>query len=217
MTEKTLVFLKPDAVVRRYVGARVLDELLDEYDVAHFQVVDPDREFIAGEHYPQHEGKFFFEWLVDFVDAAPLIVTILRGEDVIDGVRERLGDTIPQEADPRSLRGRYGTYGGLNVAHASDSPQNAATEIDRWRPILEGAAGSASPVARDYVEQYLNYPTIDPVRYRELTERVIEGELEPEPARDHFAHLLSKESDAPVASITRLADVMVENALLDRE
>lgn len=216
VSQETLLFLKPDAVVRRYTGARVLNELTEGAEVKHYEVVEPGRDFLANEHYPQHEGRFFYDWLVDYVSASPLHLLVLEDDDLIEGVREQLGDTVPQEAAGDSLRGRYGIFGGLNVAHASDSPENAQTEIDRWQDVLDDDATDHADRLDEYIQTYLNYPMVDPVRYRELTRSYVDEQISEEEARDAFTFLLSKETDAPPTTVARLVDVMVANAELER-
>lgn len=214
--ERTLVFLKPDAVLRRYTGARLLNQLTEDVTVLHYEVLSPGYDFLAGEHYVEHEGRFFFEWLTAYVSATPVHVLILEGDGVIDDVRDALGDTVPNEADPESLRGRYGIYGGLNTTHASDSPDNAEREIARWEPLLDDSLTDHEERLAQYVDRYIDYPQIDPVRYREVTTQYIDGDIDEATARSVFTALLARESDAAIDDIVELADVMIENADLER-
>lgn len=221
--DKTLVFLKPDAVVRRYVGARLLEELTKGATVNQFKEVSPPREFIAQDHYGEHEGRHFFDWLVDYVDTSPLLVLELEAEGVTGAVRRKLGGggegdeiaTLPNEAPAASLRGRYGIYGGLNAAHASEDSESAADELALWESHLSGADESPNERLEEYVDRYIDHPMIDPVRYRELTESFIEGSLSADSARTRFLSLLSKESNCSADVISALADVMVDNARLE--
>lgn len=215
-SERTLVFIKPDAVIRRYTGARLLKSLTQNADVDHYEVLSPERDFLANEHYSEHEGRFFYEWLVDYVTTTPLHVLILEGDQIIQKVRESLGDTVPNEADPSSLRGRYGIHGGLNATHASDSPSTAGAEISLWDSILSDDLSNHDRRMNQYISQYIDYPQVDPLRLREVTTQLIEGEISEEMARTTLTTLLARESDVSSSVISDLCDVMIANAELER-
>ena len=66
-----------------------------------------------------------------------VMALVYVGDDAIEKIRKVCGKTNPEEADPISIRGRYGrinTKTGVfeNVIHASDSPENAEREIKLW-------------------------------------------------------------------------------------
>ncbi len=130
--ERSLVIIKPDGTVRRSVSAAIVDALLSRgYRVRAFREMRVP-ESLAEMHYAVHRDKPFFTWLVDFITSAPVLVMVLEGDGVIQGVREALGATFVQKASPESLRGRYGIWAGINIAHASDGPRTAADEIALW-------------------------------------------------------------------------------------
>lgn len=214
--EQTLIFMKPDAVVRRYTGARVLNQLTKNRNIVHYEVVQPHREFLDNEHYGEHEGKQFYDWLLNYTSAGPLHVLILEERNIIEMVREQLGSTRPDKATPDSLRGEYGIYGGLNAAHASDSPENAAKEIKLWSSTLDDNMDGHQERLNRYVDKYLDYPQVDPARYRELTQQYINDEIEESRVRSAFITLLARESDVSSRKIETLAGVMIDNAKLER-
>ncbi len=153
--ERSLVIVKPDGTVRRSVGARVLKALMDRgYQVKAFKEMKVS-ESLAKMHYDVHKEKPFFPWLVQFISSAPVLAMILEADDVIQGVRDALGATFVQKAAPESLRGKYGIWAGVNIAHASDAPETAATEIALW--TQEGGlteSEDADDLARTYIEKY---------------------------------------------------------------
>jgi nucleoside-diphosphate kinase len=66
-----------------------------------------------------------------------VLALIYYGEDAISKIRNIVGPTNPEEADPVSIRGRYGRINSKtqileNCIHASDSPANAEKEIKLW-------------------------------------------------------------------------------------
>ena len=218
MPEETMLFfLKPDAVARRYVGARALARLLEnDLRVVRFGTLAPSKQFLAEKHYGIHRGRFFYDWLVDYVSCAPVVALELAGQDAVTRVRDLLGATIPAQADPDSIRGRYGIDGGLNVAHASDSPENGRRELEWWGPLFdEAAGGDEEPVAaaHAYVRRRLDEPMIDPLRYRELLAR-FDGGHPPAGVESALCDLMRHESDAEEARLAALAKIMIRSATL---
>jgi nucleoside-diphosphate kinase len=79
--------------------------------------------------YAEHEGKPFFESLIEFMTSGPVMVQVLEGESAVRRNREIMGATNPQEALAGTLRADYATEVTENAAHGSDSPESAAAEI----------------------------------------------------------------------------------------
>ncbi|ASJ11080.1 nucleoside-diphosphate kinase [Thermococcus sp. P6] len=129
--ERTLVILKPDAVVRGLMG-----EIISRFEKRGLKIVGMkmiwiDRE-LAEKHYEEHRGKPFFEGLVDYITKAPSVVMVVEGRYAVSVVRKMCGATDPKDAEPGSIRGDYGLDVGdaiYNVIHASDSPESAEREI----------------------------------------------------------------------------------------
>ncbi|MHA1713568.1 MAG: nucleoside-diphosphate kinase [Candidatus Ranarchaeia archaeon] len=130
--ERTLFILKPDATMRRYTGAKVFDRLLHEnfefYGMKEYTV----SRTLAEKHYSIHKGKRFYAWLIDFITGGPVIPVIIEGKHAVSRVRNLLGATLVQNANAETLRGRYGIWGGINIAHASDAVETAVDEIALW-------------------------------------------------------------------------------------
>ncbi len=153
--EQSLVIIKPDGVVRRKIGALVLKDLRDRgFKIRGFKEMKVPTE-LAEMHYAVHKGKPFFPWLVQFITSARVLVVIFEGENVIQGIRDALGATFVQKASPDSLRGKYGIWGGINIAHASDAPETAHNEIALWTKeggVAESDDADAALAA--YIEKY---------------------------------------------------------------
>ena len=154
--ERSFVIIKPDGTARRRVSALVLKDLMDRgYGLAAFQEMKVP-ESMAKLHYAVHKEKPFFPWLVDFISSSPVLVMIFEADNVIQGVRDALGATFVQKASPDSLRGKYGIWAGINIAHASDAPETAKDEIELW--TTEGGlkeSSDAEELAQAYIEKYL--------------------------------------------------------------
>lgn len=131
MNERTLVLIKPDGVQRLLTGrilARYEDRGLKLVGLKMMHVSSD----LAERHYAVHSAKPFFRGLVDFITSAPLVAAVLEGPNAIAVVRAMNGATRPHEAAPGSIRGDFALETAQNLVHASDSPDNAAAEIDLW-------------------------------------------------------------------------------------
>ena len=67
----------------------------------------------------------------------PVMALILEGDNVIEKTREILGVTDCTEAATGTIRAEYGSKDSAtckmkNIAHASDSPENAEIEVKRF-------------------------------------------------------------------------------------
>ncbi len=214
--ETALFFLKPDGTARRSVGASVVSRLLQlDVDVDAFCQLRPSRSFLAESHYAVHRGKPFFPWLVQFVSAGPVVAAILRGRDTIGQIRSLLGATFPEQADSDSIRGRFGIVGGVNVAHASDSPETGESETALWRPLIEREI-DRSPDAATYVDLYTQFERVDTEDYREISQSASEDRTSGIEAHEAFLGLLRRESDLATEVLSRIATAMVDNALARR-
>jgi nucleoside-diphosphate kinase len=139
MTQRTLVLLKPDAVRRGQVGEIVRRIEAKGYALVALDLRTATPELLA-EHYAEHEGKPFYQPLVDFMLSGPVVAIVLEGERCIEGFRSLAGATDPTAAAPGTIRGDLGRDWGLkvqqNLVHGSDSPESAEREIGIWFPGL---------------------------------------------------------------------------------
>mgnify|MGYP000844973757 FL=1 len=129
MAEKTLVIYKPDAVRRNIIG-----EITTLFQDRGLKMVGAklgwySREFWE-EFYAEHKGKDFFERLVNYMSSGPIFITVWSGDDAVRVGRQLAGATDPLQADPGSIRGRYGLPMPMNTVHCSDSLESAEREIN---------------------------------------------------------------------------------------
>ena len=136
MSERTLVLVKPDAVERGLVG-----EVISRIErkgltliALELRVVEVE---VAQVHYAEHEGKPFYDSLVEFITGGPLVALVVEGPRAIAAFRQLAGGTDPVEkAANGSIRGDLGLETQYNLVHGSDSPESAAREIGLWFPGL---------------------------------------------------------------------------------
>ena len=129
--ERTLVLVKPDGVQRGLIG-EILSRLERKgLKVVGLRLLHVSRE-LAERHYAVHAGKHFYAGLVDFITAGPVAAVALEGPDAIATVRRVVGQTMPNEATPGTIRGDLGISGLRNLIHASDSAEPATFELGLW-------------------------------------------------------------------------------------
>ncbi|WP_125775137.1 nucleoside-diphosphate kinase [Antribacter gilvus] len=137
--ERTLVLVKPDGV-RRGLSGEILRRIEAKgYTLRAVRLMDATPELLAA-HYAEHEGKPFFQPLVDFMLSGPVLAVVAEGQNVIAGFRSLAGATDPTVAAPGTIRGDLGRDWGTkvvqNLVHGSDSTESSAREIGLWFPEL---------------------------------------------------------------------------------
>jgi nucleoside-diphosphate kinase len=135
---RTLVICKPDAVERGLTGEIIgrLERKGLRLVAVELRLVDKET---AAVHYAEHEGKGFYEDLIDFITRSPVVLMVVEGpEDTWQIVRTMMGATNPANAAPGTIRGDLATDTAENLVHGSDSAESAEREIKIWFPSLTG-------------------------------------------------------------------------------
>ncbi len=126
--ERTLVIVKPDAMQRGLIGEIIGRLERRGLKLEGLKLLQVDRA-LAERHYAEHEGKPFYEGLVSYITACPVVVAIFAGTGAIATVRSTVGATNPANAAPGTIRGDLGLEVGRNLIHASDGAESARREI----------------------------------------------------------------------------------------
>ncbi len=136
MSERTLVLVKPDGVERKLIG-EVLSRIERKgLDIVALELRTVERE-LAVQHYAEHDGKPFFESLLEFITSGRVLAAVVEGPRAVAAWRQLAGGTDPVEkAATGSIRGDFGLETQSNLVHGSDSPESAAREIKLWFPNL---------------------------------------------------------------------------------
>ncbi len=126
--ERTFVAVKPDGVQRGLVG-----EVISRFETRGLKLiglkmlqVTPQ---LAEKHYGEHKGKPFYEGLVKFITAGPVVAMVWEGKNAIALSRNVIGATNPANAAQGTIRGDLCTDIGRNVVHGSDGPESAQREV----------------------------------------------------------------------------------------
>jgi len=133
--ERTLILIKPDAFARGLSG-----EIIARFERKGLRLVAMNQmtmtREIAARHYAEHEGKSFYDELVEFITSGPLVAMVLEGEQAVVAARQVIGATDPLQATTGSIRGDFAISVGQNMVHGSDSTESAAREVTLFFPDL---------------------------------------------------------------------------------
>ena len=134
VTERTLVLIKPDGVKRRLIGEVVSRIERKGLSIAALEMRNVGDE-LARKHYAEHDGKPFFDSLLEFITSGPVVAAIVEGPRAVAAFRQLAGGTDPVEkAATGSIRGDLALVTQENLVHGSDSPESAVREIELWFP-----------------------------------------------------------------------------------
>ena len=129
--QRTLILLKPDCLNKRVAG-QVISRFEDKgYGIIASKMIQLDEPLLK-EHYAHVADLPFFPEIASFMSSRPVLALVLEADGVIKGVRDLLGPTDSTAAPAGTIRGELGTDRMMNVVHASDSPESALVEINRF-------------------------------------------------------------------------------------
>lgn len=126
--ERTFSIIKPNAIAKNVIGAIINRFETIGLIIVGAKMLQLTREQAKG-FYVMHEGKVFFEDLVEFMVSGPIVVQVLEGKDAVRRNREIMGATNPVNALAGTLRADYADSFIKNAVHGSDSLASAAREI----------------------------------------------------------------------------------------
>jgi len=126
--ERTLLFIKPDGVMRGLMGKIISRCEQKGLLIIAMKLLKLNRAQ-AEKFYDVHHGKPFFKALIDHITSGPILAIVAEGPKAISVARSLIGKTSSFEAEPGTIRGDFGISITKNVIHASDSIENAEMEI----------------------------------------------------------------------------------------
>ncbi|XP_041322570.1 thioredoxin domain-containing protein 3 [Pyrgilauda ruficollis] len=136
--EHTFALIKPDAAKTHK------DEIMKKVKEAGFSISKVKEQSLtremAAHFYKDHEGKPFFDELVNFMTQGPSVIMVLSKENAVEEWRKLMGPTDPEEAKktcPESIRAQFAhdilsnaVHGASNIEHAERSIHFAFGELD---------------------------------------------------------------------------------------
>jgi len=129
--DRTLVFLKPDALARGLVG-----DITSRFEEKGLKIIackmaELDRSTLR-DHYSHLSNEPFYDRIIKYMQSLPVIIQCWEGVDAVSAARRITGVTNGREARPGTIRGDFSMSIQNNVIHASESDEIAAEEIDRF-------------------------------------------------------------------------------------
>lgn len=129
--ERTVVLIKPDAVQRGFIG-----EIIQRLERKGLQLVGLKMTQLSDEilhqHYSHHADKPFFASLKSFMQSTPVVAMVWEGPQAVSVVRTIVGPTKGHEAPAGTIRGDLSIEPSHNMIHASDAPETAVIELERF-------------------------------------------------------------------------------------
>ncbi|MBP51804.1 MAG: nucleoside-diphosphate kinase [Opitutae bacterium] len=129
--ERSLVLLKPDCLDNNLAGKVITLFEENAFTIIASKMIQLDNDLL-NEHYAHVAHLPFFPEISAFMSSRPVMALVLEGENVIHRVRDLLGPTDSTTAPTGTIRGDFGTNRMKNIAHASDGPESALVEINRF-------------------------------------------------------------------------------------
>ncbi|MDG6882724.1 Nucleoside diphosphate kinase [Phocoenobacter uteri] len=126
--QKTLSIIKPDATERHLVGEILAYLEKNGFTICGLKKIQLTKKQAEG-FYAEHQGREYFERLINYMISAPVVVAVLSRENAIRKYRELMGATDPNEAAEGTIRKLYALNKTHNSVHGSDSEETAMQEI----------------------------------------------------------------------------------------
>lgn len=150
-TQQCLVLIKPDGLIKSLTGNIITMLSETKLKIVAAKMVKVSKE-LAEAHYSElkqrlieknglEKGEKIFDSVLKYIRGEyhtdRVMALVYEGENAIERVRQLAGHTNPEDAEPTSLRGRYGRINSKtnvyeNVVHVSDSEENSKREIQLW-------------------------------------------------------------------------------------
>ncbi|NWJ50717.1 MAG: nucleoside-diphosphate kinase [Bacteroidetes bacterium] len=132
----TFTIVKPLALKMNYLGP-----ILTKITENNFKIIALKMHYFSKEQacsfYGIHQGKPFFDGLIDFITSGPVVVAVLEKENAVEDYRTLIGSTNPAVAADGTIRKLYGIDIQQNAVHGSDSNENALIEAKFFFSDLE--------------------------------------------------------------------------------
>ena len=129
--EKSLIIIKPDAIQRGLLG-----QVVKRFESKGLKIIGMKMIKISDisieEHYSHLKDEPFFESIKKHMQSAPVVLIVISGINAISATRLIVGPTKGYEADAGSIRGDFSLSTQSNIVHASDSTENAESEVKRF-------------------------------------------------------------------------------------
>ena len=134
--QSTLSIIKPDAIKKGFT-----EDICSRIENSGLNIVLKKQLLLtrnqAEGFYAEHNGKPFFEALINFMTSGPVQVQVLKGDEAVSRYRKLMGNTNPKKASPGTLRHDFAESIDANAVPGSDSEDSAIREVTYFFPNQE--------------------------------------------------------------------------------
>lgn len=123
----TFTMIKPSAVKSNFAGPILKMINVSGFRIKAIKMIQLTRDR-AEAFYAIHQGKPFFDGLVEFMSSGPIVAAILEKNNAIADFRALIGNTNPEKAAEGTIRKLYAESLTANAIHGADSDDNAIRE-----------------------------------------------------------------------------------------
>lgn len=121
--------IKPEAIKDGFTGP-----IIEDIEKAGFKIIQLKKVKLskseAERFYSIHQGKPFFDNLIEYMTSGEIIPMILEKDHAVEDYRRLIGNTNPEKAEEGTIRKKYAKSMTSNAVHGSDSDENAQLEAD---------------------------------------------------------------------------------------
>lgn len=129
------VMIKPDGVSRGLIGEIIRRFERKGFVLKGMKMVDSfNHRPLIETHYEIYKDQSFYSELISFITSGYVVAMIWEGN--IKVARKMIGETLPWEAEPGTIRGDYACKLPHNLIHCSDGVENAKREVELWEKVL---------------------------------------------------------------------------------
>jgi nucleoside-diphosphate kinase len=125
----TFSIIKPNAVRTGKTGPILAMINIGGFEITAMRMIKLTRPQ-AESFYSVHEGKPFFDGLIEYMTSGPVVVMILKHANAVNEFRKLIGATDPAKAEQGTIRKTFAVSVQMNAVHGSDSVENAIRESD---------------------------------------------------------------------------------------
>lgn len=131
----TFSMIKPEIIPAGHVGEIITQIERDAFHIKALKLTKLSLED-AKKFYTVHRERPFYEDMCKYIASGPVIAMVLEKADAVAAFRKLIGATNPIEAEPGTIRRRFGKSIEANAIHGSDAKETAAIEARFFFPEL---------------------------------------------------------------------------------
>ena len=142
-----MIWAKKSQVDKHYPYDPAWIRRLGEKTLQNYQSYGLDSQKELGTGDPEKIGSMVRGWLLDYLTSGPTVKMVVEGNHAIEMVRKIVGETMPAQAPPGTIRGDFSIDDAAkanrekrpiyNIIHASESSSEAENELHLWTSLEE--------------------------------------------------------------------------------